>query len=317
MSRLLQIPVASTRPAGSLMRSACLPLAAILLLVSGCGGADPANRGIEPGAVRAAIPVASDPGARETGKPPELPDIEADDLAKGVRKNLELAYEGLTYRMELQDSSGALEVRRVLFHRATNLDGKDCAYTRFLAPEEIAGFGLLNTRRADEEPEQFLYVPAARKVSRILYFSTNRQSSFCGTQFTFEDLEPLRLRDFKFTSMGTAWWEGRACYLLALTPATRYSGYSRILNWVDSGTFLVLRSEFQDLKGDHFKTAVNRDLFEAAPGHWRARKSEIVNLRNDRATRLELLDHAREEAEASPEKRGIFTIKTLSLGKEG
>ncbi|MBI3890633.1 MAG: outer membrane lipoprotein-sorting protein [Candidatus Wallbacteria bacterium] len=279
------------------------PIVAVLLVasfLSGCGG--PAAVGPSPAAP---APVA-----------PTLPPISGAELAKKVRANLDVPYESLTYRMELIDSRGAGEQRKAAFHRASNLDGKDCAYTCFLEPQDIQGFGLLTLRAGDAEPEQFLYVPASRKVSRILYFSTNRRSSFCGTQYTFEDLEPLRLADFEFSVTGTARTDGRDCYLLQSLPRTRFSGYSKVLSHVDEKTSLVLRSVFYDPRGELLKIGASHELFEAMPGHWRARKLEMANRQTDRVTRLELVDYRCTAGSPTTADRQVFTLATLSGGRE-
>lgn len=273
-----------------------------LILLTGCGAPRAAD-----------LPTANDLAAASVAA---LPPVTGPALARRVRANLDIPYERLTYAMELSDSRGVAEQRDVVFHLATALDGYDYAYTCFTAPDEILGFGLMTARKAGADPDQFLYAPAAKKVSRVLYFSTNRRSSFCGTQFTFEDLEPLALADFDFDVRGKEPVDGRPCYILESRPKSRFSGYSKVLNWIDSASALSLKSVFYDPKGDLLKLGTARELFEAAPGHWRARSTEIVNKQTDRATRMRLTGYICATGALTPEQRRIFTLKTLSQGRE-
>jgi hypothetical protein len=286
-----------------------------LLLLAGCGAPQTGpTGGPAPSSAAAAGAAATD--ARTAAALAALPPVTGPALARRVRANLDLPYERLTYAMELSDSRGVAEKRQVDFHLATALDGQDFAYTCFTEPEEIRGFGLMTARRTGAEPDQFLYVPAAKKVSRVLYFSTNRRSSFCGTQFTFEDLEPLALSDFEFDVRGKESVDGRACYLLESRPKSRFSGYSKVLNWVDEASALSLKSVFHDPKGDLLKQGTARELFEAAPGHWRARVTEMVSRQAERATRMRLTGYVCATGALTPEQRQIFTLKTLSQGRE-
>ncbi|MBI4869058.1 MAG: outer membrane lipoprotein-sorting protein [Candidatus Wallbacteria bacterium] len=269
------------------------------------------------------------PPAPPAAAAPQLPAVDALALARRVRANLDLPYERIDYSIELTDATGASEKRRATFHLAAGLDGKNCAYVVFTEPKSIDGFGLLTLREmagapppgaaagCGGEPEQFLFVPASKKVSRILYFSTNRRSSFCGTQFTFEDLEPLCVDDFQFRIVGTGVVAGAACYRLESRPRGQFSGYSRIENWVDARTALVWKADYDDPKGARLKTAESAEPFEASPGHYRFRRSTVRNHQSGQATRMEQLEFSTAMPGSPPDPRPVFTLKTLSRGREG
>src|SRR5215510_13714917 len=69
------------------------------------------------------------------------------------------------------------------------VDGKTRFLGVFLAPPDERGTKLLTIENMERQDDHFLYLPFLGRVKRI--YGGRRQESFLGTDFTFEDMEPL------------------------------------------------------------------------------------------------------------------------------
>src|SRR5690606_14175570 len=107
-------------------------------------------------------------------------------------------------RMVLTDRSGAQRIRDTRVFREEFEDDKRTAIF-FTGPKRLQGTGFLtwdydDPARADD---QWLYLPAARRVRRIS--ASDRGDYFLGTDFTYEDVKKqtkLALEDYDFKALG-------------------------------------------------------------------------------------------------------------------
>jgi|GEM_PF-46358 len=149
------------------------------------------------------------------------------------------------------------EKRTVLFYKKpTNVKG-----TAFLT------FDYKDTAKDDD---QWLYLPAMRKVRRIS--ASDRGDYFLGTDFTYEDIMlegKLELTDYDFTllrnekvihesgeSFDTVVLEGKP----KNKSIAKDLGYARTLVWVDTTTWVVVKADYWDLKNKPLKTLVMTDI---------------------------------------------------------
>ena len=88
----------------------------------------------------------------------------------------------------------------------------DKSLTYFLSPADVQGTALLSFTHFKTPDDQWLYLPALKRVKRIA--SANKSGSFVGSEFAFEDLlaqEVERARretELAFAQMeqGAEWW---------------------------------------------------------------------------------------------------------------
>ena len=66
---------------------------------------------------------------------------------------------------------------------------------RFTYPNDIAGTGFLVWERPGGDDDRFLYLPALGRVRRIT--GAERQESFVGSDFTYEDIGGRALEDYR------------------------------------------------------------------------------------------------------------------------
>ena len=90
--------------------------------------------------------------------------------------------------MILKDRSGRTSVRELRMMTLEIIDAKngDKTLVQFERPRDIAGTTLLSFSRFDADDDQWLFLPALRRVKRIS--SSNKSGPFVGSEFAYEDI---------------------------------------------------------------------------------------------------------------------------------
>lgn len=237
---------------------------------------------------------------------PASAETPSSDLPAGLEvvEQVNARNEGLTLRrdtrMELIDSKGRSRSRVArMFRKYDGDDKKTTVY--FTEPATIAGTSFLtfDYADADRDDDQWLYLPAHRKVRRIS--PTDRGSSFFGTDLSYEDVKKetkLAAEDYRWQVLGTETVDGHECYLLEGIPVdeqtARDLGYSRVLSRIDRERWITRLADYWDLKDQHLKTAHNVEI-EKLDGIWTIRRTEVVNHRSGHRTVLEFSNIAYDE----------------------
>ncbi|MFK7829075.1 MAG: outer membrane lipoprotein-sorting protein [Congregibacter sp.] len=133
----------------------------------------------------------------------------------------------------------------------------------FTAPSNIRDTAVLTLDYPDTtEDDQWLYLPALRKVRRVP--AADRGDFFLGTDFSFEDMKldgSLSTDDYDYSLAPDA---GPDNYRLVATPKTekiaKELGYSRNDIRVDAQTLVVMEVVFWGLGGEKFKTLSVSDV---------------------------------------------------------
>ena len=194
-----------------------------------------------------------------------------------------------TLKMTLISSKGSKErhrSRELTSYEKKYEDGKfkSKSLLRFSQPKEIVGTGFLTWDRLGLEPDdQWLYLPALKKVKRIRTKEKGR--SFMGTDFSYEDLSGRYLGADTYELMGEDRIHGTVCYKVRANPIEKESHYSSRMVYVDKENLLMKRVEFFNKKGNIYKIL---DI----PNHvkngdyWTATKMIMKNMKNSHRTEL-------------------------------
>lgn len=159
----------------------------------------------------------------------------------------------------------------------------------FTAPADTAGTGILMFSYAEasgQDDDQWLYLPALRQARRIATHS--KEGPFLGTDFSFADIERLRVYDYQYEDLGSVELNGRRLHKLAARTAdgsnNPRTGYNERLVYIDSERQLIMRDEFfRD--GQHIKTFEVTGL-EPIDGYWTITEALMTNHVNGGFTRL-------------------------------
>jgi len=164
---------------------------------------------------------------------------------------------------------------------------KSKSLLQFSQPKEVKGTGFLTWDRHGSEPDdQWLYLPALKKVKRIRTKEKNR--SFMGTDFSYEDLSGRDLDADEYEFLGEDVIHGTDCYKVKANPIEKGSQYSSRIVWVDKKNSLMKRVEFFNKKGTMFKIL---DIPEHVKNgeYWTATKMIMRNLKKAHSTELVVL----------------------------
>ncbi len=193
-----------------------------------------------------------------------------------------------TLDMTLTNRRGQTRQRAMLgWNKRTGPDQEN-QLVRFEEPADVKGVGLLTWEHDDRDDDQWLYLPALRKVRRIS--SADQSDSFMGTDFSFEDMRSEKLEEHTYTLQREESLGDRLCWVIEAVPSTdkqkNESGYSRRVLWVDQATHLLIKGEFYDKKGNLLKTLETRDYEEVAGGLWRVNWMLMQNVQKKHQTLL-------------------------------
>jgi Outer membrane lipoprotein-sorting protein len=155
----------------------------------------------------------------------------------------------------------------------------DRLLTRFTYPNDIAGTSFLVWERPGAEDERFLYLPALGRVRRIS--GAERQESFVGSDFTYEDIGGRALDDYTYTLLdanATFAADGRSypTYLLESRAKDPDALYPRIVSHVRKDNFVVVDAEIFNRRTELEKRYRVQRL-EQVEGIWTARAVLMTN----------------------------------------
>jgi hypothetical protein len=196
-----------------------------------------------------------------------------------------------TMVMKVMDKSGAAKERRIVWYTRTDPQDLNKILMRFLSPRDLENTGLLTWEKRDGDDDQWLYLPATKKVKRIA--ASGKKSRFMGTDFAFEDLRSENLALYTYTLTGTETVDGQACYIIEAVPATARqaadSGYSKRRLWVRQDHYQTVKQEFYDKKGQLEKVEHKRQLVNVKGMIWRANETEMHDVQAGTRTLVQVL----------------------------
>lgn len=190
--------------------------------------------------------------------------------------------------MLLRDRDGK-ERRREL--RISALEGDaDCILLVFDSPRDLEGTALLSVARADGDDDQWLYLPAFKRVKRVS--SGVRSGSFMGSEFAYEDITSQEVDNFTYRYVGSEKLNGKEMVVVERYPRDAQSGYSRQVVWVDAAEYRTLRIDYYVREDTPLKTLRFRGYRRYAGRYWRPAEMEMVNHRSGASTKLIWRDYA-------------------------
>ncbi len=162
----------------------------------------------------------------------------------------------------------------------------DRAMTRFFSPPDVEGTALLSHAHILESDDQWLYLPALRRVKRIS--SSNKSGPFVGSEFAFEDLTANELGKYAYTYLGTETLDdGTEVDKVLCEPLYERSGYTKLHCYFDTEIYQSRKVEFFDRGGLLFKTLELTDYQEYPGGYWRAHRQIMTNHLTGKTTVLD------------------------------
>jgi outer membrane lipoprotein-sorting protein len=205
--------------------------------------------------------------------------------ARSDRTDLGFGDSEVELQMVLRNAAGQESTRSLRIATLEKPDESvgDKSLVLFVTPRDIEGTALLSHAKILEADDQWLYLPALKRVKRIS--SANKSGPFVGSEFAFEDFTAIELNKFDYTHIGEAPCGDMNCDVLERSPRYENSGYTKQVAWVDQTDFQIRKVEFYDRRGDLLKVLELSD-YRNYEGIWRAHKLSMSNVQTNKQTDL-------------------------------
>jgi len=204
--------------------------------------------------------------------------------AEADRRNDGFGDTQASMKMVLRNKAGKESVRLM---RSKTLEVKgdgDKSMTIFDEPKDVKGTASLTYSHAIKADEQWLYLPALKRVKRIS--SKNKSGPFMGSEFAFEDISSQELDKYKYKYLREEEIEGRSVFVVEAYPQYKNSGYKRLISWIDQTEYYTVKTEFYDRKDTLLKTLLFSEYRKYLDQYWRAHKLQMDNHQSGKSTTL-------------------------------
>ncbi len=232
----------------------------------------------------------TEPVIAATGKTSDAEDeISGSYIAKKMYERVDGVAVERRLKMILTDKRGKVRKRTAIVFRRTEEDRKQTSI-RFEKPRSVKGMSFLTYDYTDPDriDEQWLYLPAMKKVRRIP--SSDRGDYFLGTDFTYNDVKDelkFEPRDYVFKHLETLEQNGAILHKISGKPSSgeiaRELGYGSVVALVSEESWMPLDIVFFDQDKAPLKQ-VKVSRVEKLEGIWTALEIEARNLQTQHVT---------------------------------
>jgi Outer membrane lipoprotein-sorting protein len=160
----------------------------------------------------------------------------------------------------------------------------DKSLVLFSTPRDIEGTALLSHAKMLDPDDQWLYLPALKRVKRIS--SRNKSGPFVGSEFAFEDFTASELNKFSYTYLKEEACGDLQCDVVERIPRYENSGYTKQISWVDTTDYQIRKIEFYDRRGSLLKELKFEDYRKYKDVYWRAHRLVMKNFQTNKSTDL-------------------------------
>jgi outer membrane lipoprotein-sorting protein len=208
-------------------------------------------------------------------------------------KTTKLAGSEALSTMTIIDSQGRQRIRKIALVTRLYDNGKtEKRLLRFLSPADVRGTGLLTFDYEEKDDDMWLFMPALRKTRRIV--STEKAKNFMGSEFTYADMTPPILDEFKYVLLGEEDVEEMLCWKIEMIPVdddvADENGFSKRISYIGKKDFVIRKAIYYDLDGELHKELTVEDIKEIDTMNHKYRPMHMimVNRQNGRKSILQV-----------------------------
>lgn len=187
-------------------------------------------------------------------------------------------------KMILRSTRGGETIRTLRIRTLEVRDDGDESLTIFDDPRDIKGTAFLSYTHGLKDDEQWLYLPALKRVKRIA--GANKTSPFVGSEFSYEDIASDEVEKYRYKWLRDETIAGHDVFVIERTPVYEYSGYSREIVWLDKAMYQPLKIEYYDHDNKLLKTLTMEGYKQYADQFWRAGSMTMNNQESGKSTTL-------------------------------
>jgi outer membrane lipoprotein-sorting protein len=223
---------------------------------------------------------------------------------------------GQHVRLTLEKKGGAGQQRTLSIYERRLPGREEQALLFFEQPASIKGVGFLSFSHPGRPDEQWLYLPALKRVRQIATSRSARSESFVGTDLSFHDLDVLQDMtswsegDAPSTLRGEETLSGVPTYRIEIKPTRPDVYYLRIVMWLGKDDLVMRRTEFFATAAEPVKRIEQTDI-RTIDGIPIAYHTEAQTLARGSRTIMEV-DQVRFNQHLDDD---LFTQRALTRGK--
>lgn len=192
--------------------------------------------------------------------------------------------------MELRNKQGDVSTRTIRIKTLEVTGDGDKSMSIFDKPADVKGTAFLTFSHAIKPDEQWLYLPALKRVKRIN--SKNKSGPFMGSEFAYEDLASQEIEKYTYKyirdeKLKTAEFpDGVDTFVMERYPAYEHSGYTKQIAWINKDRYVAEKIEFYDRKNDLLKTLTSSGYKQYLDQYWRPNEMLMENHQTGKSTLL-------------------------------
>ena len=193
--------------------------------------------------------------------------------------------------MILRNKQGKESTRKTRSKTLEVVNDGDKSLSIFDTPKDVKGTAFLSFSHKQGDDEQWLYLPALKRVKRIN--SRNKSGSFMGSEFAYEDIASQEVEKYTYKHLREEELNGQLCFVGESYPVdTKNSGYTKRISWVDKAEYRIQKVDFYDRKNSLLKTLIVSGYQQYLGRYWRADSMEMKNHQTGKSTSLLWTDYA-------------------------
>ncbi len=204
--------------------------------------------------------------------------VTQDDMDLGFRDAK------VTLSMLLLNAAGQQSRRKLVTQYFEVADDGNKTMITFQFPRDIKGTGLLTFEHIETADDQWLYLPALKRVKRIA--SKNKSGSFMGSEFSYEDISSNKPQKYTYKYLREDTHNSLAVWVVERYPKDPTTGYTKILTWVDQSNYQNVKQEYFDRKGAPLKVEHDNGNTRYLGKFWRPSEIIMENLQTKKKTIL-------------------------------
>ena len=186
--------------------------------------------------------------------------------------------------MELSNKQGDKSVRNIRIKTLEVIGDGDKSMSIFDKPADVKGTAFLTYSHTIKPDEQWLYLPALKRVKRIN--SKNKSGPFMGSEFAYEDLASQEIDKYSYKYLRDETLNGIDCFVIERYPSYKHSGYTRQVAWVNKAEYRPEKIVFYDRKNSLLKTLTYSAYQQYLGQFWRPDVMSMINHQTEKSTSL-------------------------------
>ena len=187
--------------------------------------------------------------------------------------------------MSITNARGSVRERSIQQYQSDER-GVEKKLMFFTAPADVKNTSFMTWAYDNgQADEQWIYLPAMRRIRRIA--SDSKSDSFMGSDFTYDDMTMRHPDADTHRSTGEETIKGKKYMVVESVPKEARSDYAKTLSWIDPSTYVGIRKDFVDSRGELVRRLTVADA-KQIDGFWVITEMTMEDLSKKSSTTIKM-----------------------------